>query len=218
MAEKRNTVLLRVRALHHEAEALRAEAKRRGVPLSWLVLDLAAGAGLVEHRGDPVRSTTGAPRSTGSAQDRPALAARVEALEARVLALEAGPGPAAPRPAAARPAPAEAPAVKRTPKARSTTPGGVRFAATDPRRPVERSELPPGFPATGAELVAWRESAGLPRSAFGRALAPDGGPAAARSQAETFRQQEAKGDAPVSVGLALRLVAAVEAGDLPAPG
>jgi hypothetical protein len=199
MTEKRNTVLLRVRALPHEAEALRAEAKRRGIPLSHLVLELAADAGLVEHRGDPVRSTTGAPP-----EHRPAVSARLDALEARVLALEGKPTRTAPRTAAARPGVAEGPTLKRAP-----TTGRRQYAQDDHRRPVERLELPDGFPATGAELAAWRNGHGLRRAAFADAV---------NRSRESLRQQEGKGDLPLSAGLALDLVAAVEAGDLPAPG
>lgn len=98
MAENgRNTELLRVRLLPAEAAALRSEAERRGLTLSAMVLELAAEAGLVEHRS----TGSGAPRSTG-----PDLAARVGALEARLDALEVRPSPKpratrAPRPAAA---------------------------------------------------------------------------------------------------------------------
>jgi DNA-binding transcriptional regulator YiaG len=233
MAEDgRTRELLRVRALPAEAAALRAEAKRRGVNLSRLVVDLAADAGLVEHRGSP-RSTAehraadprGAPQSNG-----PDLSARVEALEARVLALEARPARAAPATVPPRPAAAGAPLVgddddarppslarpqEHRPRRRDTdrpallTASGRRIKRSSARAPVDRADLPAGFPATGAELVAWREATGLPRARFGEAIGQSG---------ESLRQQEAKGDAPLSSGLALKLVAAVEAGDLPAPG
>ena len=207
MAEDgRTTKMVRIRALPAEAAALRAEADRLGVTLSRLVLDLAAAAGLVEHRGSPGRITAGhrgSPRSTA-----PDLVARIDALEARVLALEAGPGRAPPRPAVVRPAAAGAP---ERPKVKAPTrgAGGRRYAADDPRRPVERSELPPGFPATGAELADWRDSTGQRRQLFATAVG---------QSRQSLHQQEMKGDAPLSSGLALKLVAAVEAGKLPAPG
>jgi len=200
MAEQRNTVLVRIRALPHEAEALRAEADRRGVPLSRLVLNLAADAGLVEHRGDPVehhqRSTTGAPPDP-----RPDLDDRVKALEARVADLEAREGEAPTRKPARRPAATGAPAAKHP-----TT--GVRYSREDHRRPIERAELPEGFPATGAELAAWREGRGWNRRPIADAL---------KVSKEAVRLQEAKGDRPLSAGFALKMVAAVEAGDLADP-
>ena len=217
MAEDgRTRDLLRVRALPAEAAALRAEAKRRGVTLSRLVVDLAADAGLVEHRGAPRSTGGGSPRIPAEHREAdprgapripgPDLAARVDALEARVLALEAGPGRAPPRPAAPRPAAAgAAPGASPAP----LTASGRRIKRSSTRAPVDRADLPAGFPATGAELATWREASGLPRARFAEAIDQSG---------ESLRLQEAKGDAPLSVGLARKLVAAVEAGDLPAPG
>lgn len=137
----------------------------------------------------------GAPQAEHRGSPRstgPDLVARIDALEARVLDLEARPARAAPATAPARPATAEAPAAKR-PK----------------RPPVDLAALPAGFPTTGAELEAWRKGAGLPRVRFGEAIGQTG---------ESLRQQEKKGDGPLTPRLVARLAAAVDAGDLPAPG
>ena len=136
-----------------------------------------------------------------AAMTRPDSAARLDALEARVLALESKPVRAVPVKPAARPAAAEAPRLE------LVTPP-KNYDRDDPRCPAGRSDLPPGFPATGAELAAWREASGLTRKRFAQAI--DRTPPA-------LRQQELKGDRPLSLPLALKLVAAVEAGELPSP-
>ena len=207
----RTTKQVSIRVLPAEAAALKAEAKRRRVDLSRLVLDLAAAAGLVDHRGSPPPGHRGSPRITA-----PDLAPRIDALEARVLALEAGPGRAAPATAPARPAAAGALLVgdddARPPSLARPAPltaTGRRIKRSSTRAPVDRADLPAGFPATGAELVAWREGADLPRARFAEAIDQSG---------ESLRLQEAKGDAPLSSGLAFKLVAAVDAGRLPPPG
>jgi hypothetical protein len=164
------------------AAALKAEADRREQSVSALVRSLATEAG-IGAAGEP---------------------SRIEALEARVAALEARQGsratPRREKPVARRSAPENR--QQRQPTTR-------RYADDDPKRAVRPSDLPPGFPSTGAELEEWHRRSGLSGRAFAEAV---GG---VTRQAVAY--QAKKGDRPLSLGFALSLVEAVEAGRLPAP-
>jgi hypothetical protein len=194
----RKTVLVRFRALPGEAASLRARAAEQGCTLSELLLRLAADAGWIAER-----STYGAP-ARGAPEHPFTAAARIEALEARVAALEArqGSGVASrrERPVARRSAPENR--QQRQPTTR-------RYADDDPKRAVRPSDLPSGFPATGAELGEWRRRSGLSGRAFAEA--------AGGLTRQAVDHQAKKGDRPLSLGFALGLVEAVEAGRLPAP-
>jgi DNA-binding transcriptional regulator YiaG len=186
------TVSLQIRMPADERDAIRRTAEAEGLSLRAL---LARWVSL--HSSAPAAMTS----RNDVAMTSPDFAHRVEALEARVDALEgrrARPAPAKP---AARPATAEG-----LPPLTAT---GRQYRPGSKRAPVSRADLPAGFPATGAELTGWREWSGLPRTRFAAAVGQSG---------ESLRLQEGKGDAPLSSALALKLVAAVEAGDLPAPG
>jgi len=132
----------------------------------------------------------------GGAKGEPS---RLTALERRVDALERAPTTAPP---------------KRTPKAAqraAAAPGTRKARATGANRPITRGELPEGFPATGAELGAWMQASGLSGKAFAKTVDRS-------RQALGQQTRKGNGDGPLSAGLALDLVAAVEAGRLPAPG
>jgi len=194
----RKTVLVRFRALPGEAESLRARAAAQGCTLSELLLRLAAEAGWIAER-----STYGAP-VTGAPEHHPAPDARLTALERRVEALEAV------QRTQVTPDPPKAPRrALRGPSAGGTAKAGREYADDDPRRAVRASDLPPGFPATGAELATWRERLGLSGEAFAKAVKG--------VSRQTVTNQTKKAGGPLSVGFARKLVAAVEAGRLPAP-
>jgi len=181
MSEGGSTVIS-VRLSVALAAALKAEAEQRGQSVSALVRSLAAGAGI---------GATGEP-------------SRIEALEARVAALEARQGSrATPR--------REKPVARRSDpeKRQRRQPPTRTYADDDRRRAVRPSDLPPGFPATGAELGEWRRRSGLSGRAFAEAV---GG-----VTRQAVDHQTKKGDRPLSLGFALDLVGAVEAGRLPAP-